>query len=210
MPVDGNSYISPISKCHQGNIPDYYVDVESKTDVQAVFKAAKDIKRNVVIKNTGHDWKGRSAGSNSVALWMHNLRNQEKIPIKLVEDFVPDKCKGKGERVFTFGAGETWRGLYGFAEDKGLAVLGGTCGTVGIAGWLHGGGHSPLTPTFGMGVDHVRQVKIVLPTGEEVVANDCQNEDIFRAIKGGGGGTWGAVMEISYKALPKFEVQVRI
>lgn len=209
MPVTNSSYISPISRCHQGNVPDYYVDIERKEDVKVIFKAAKEIKRNIVIKNTGHDWKGRSAGHNSIALWTHNLRNEKRVPIKLIKDFVPEKCNGQGETVFTCGAGETWRGIYEFAEKNDLAAVGGTCGTVGVAGWLHGGGHSPLTPTFGMGVDNVRQLKLVLPTGEEVVANNCQNEDIFNAVKGGGGGTWGVIMEISYKALPKFKVQVR-
>ena len=212
MPAPNSSYyISPISQCHQGNVPDYYIDVESAADVQAAFGYVTDHNKSIVIKNTGHDWKGRSAGANSLALWTHNLRNEGGIPIKLEENFVPDGCinESKGEAVFTFGAGETWRGVYEFAEKVNLAAIGGTCGTVGVAGWLHGGGHSPLTPTFGMGVDNVRQIRVVIPTGEQKIANRCQNPELFRAIKGGGGGTFGVVMEISYKALDKFELQVR-
>lgn len=108
------------------------------------------------------------------------------------------------------GAGETWEGTYTFAHKHNLAVVGGTCGTVGVAGWLHGGGHSPLTTKYGMGADNLRQVEIVTPDGAVKIANECQNPDLFFAVRGGGGGTFGVVTNITYRALPLFEVQVRL
>ena len=81
---------------------------------------------------------------------------------------------------------------------------------MGIAGWLAGGGHSPLTPAYGLGVDNVRQVEIVLPNGDVKIANACQNEVLYFAVRGGGGGTFGVVTNITYKAIDKVEVQVNL
>lgn len=76
-------------------------------------------------------------------------------------------------------------------------VVGGSSTTVGAAGgWITGGGHSALSPTYGLGVDNVQQLTAVLPNGTYVVANRCQNKDIFYALRGGGGGTFGVIMEM--------------
>ena len=61
---------------------------------------------------------------------------------------------------------------------------------------------------FQMGVDNVRQIEIVTPTGDVLIANECKNTDVFHAVRGGGGGTYGVVTNITYKALPKFRVRV--
>jgi hypothetical protein len=52
------------------------------------------------------------------------------------------------------------------------------------------------------------EFKIVTPDGEYRVANECQNEDLFWALRGGGGSTWGAVLETSHRVEPRLELQV--
>ena len=181
---------------------------ESTSDVQAVLKYVSSTNTSLVIKNTGHDWKGRSSGPLGLGLWTHNLR-QPKEAILPDHNFQPAGCSSpSSDTVFHFGGGETWTGAYEAAEAHGLAVLGGTCGTVGMAGWLQGGGHSPMTPVYGMGVDNVREVEIVTVNGDVVIANECQNQDLFFAVRGGGGGTYGVITNITYKAIQKHEVQV--
>lgn len=98
-----------------------------------------------------------------MVIWTHNLRSPE-VPIVLNREFQPSNCLDRSEEtVFHYGAGETWAGAYKAANKSGLTVVGGTCGTVGIAGCLCGGGHSPFTPTFRMDADDVRQIEIVTP-----------------------------------------------
>jgi len=53
-----------------------------------------------------------------------------------------------------------------------------------------------------MGADNVLEATIVTPRGEVLVANECQNSDIFFAIRGGGGGTYGVILEATIKAFP--------
>ena len=52
----------------------------------------------------------------------------------------------------------------------------------------------------GLGVDNVQQLQAVLPNGTYVTANRCQNQDIFFALRGGGGGTFGVIMKMSVTA----------
>jgi len=148
---------------------------------------------------------GRSVAPHSLALWMHNYQP----PITLANQFVPEGCKSPTGNVVTFGAGQEWDGIYRFAESHNVTVVGGSSATVGAAGgWITGGGHGALSPVFGLGVDNVQQFRVVLPNGTLVTANHCQNTDIFFAFRGGGGGTFGVVMEMSTLAHQQVTVQV--
>lgn len=55
--------------CYQGTVPDYYIDAHEVRDVQRGLKFARKHKIPITVKNTGHDYKGRSAGPNTLAIW---------------------------------------------------------------------------------------------------------------------------------------------
>jgi len=63
-------------------------------------------------------------------------------------------------------------------------VVGGNGRTVGLGGFLTGGGHSILAPTYGLASDLVLEMEVVTPSGEIVTANECQNTDLFWAMRG--------------------------
>ena len=125
--------------------------------------------------------------------------------------------------VFTFGAGVQWFEAYEAAKQHNRVIVGGISarGSVGAAGgWLAGGGHSAIAPNYGLGalqspvaissrlpnqftgVDNVLEITIVTADGNHVVANPYNNEDLFWALRGGGGGTWGVVTSVTYKTHP--------
>lgn len=60
---------------------------------------------------------------------------------------------------------------------------------------------------MGLGVDRVLEFKIVTPDGKYRTANRCQNQDLFFALRGGGGGTFGVVLESTFIASPRVTVQ---
>jgi FAD/FMN-containing dehydrogenase len=76
------------------------------------------------------------------------------------------------------------RELYSAAADRNFMIVGGTSTTVSVGGYLTGGGHSALSPLFGMGADNVIQFEIVTADGQLLVANECQNTDLFWAVRG--------------------------
>ena len=75
---------------------------------------------------------------------------------------------------------------------------------------MQGGGHGPATHDFGLGADQVLEVQVVLASGETVTANACQNSDLFFAIRGGGGSTYGVVVASVIKAHPTTNVTAQI
>ncbi|KAF9532780.1 hypothetical protein CPB83DRAFT_890460 [Crepidotus variabilis] len=179
-------------QCKQGSVPPLYVDVQSDKDVTAAFAFAKKKNLMLTVKNTGHDFKGRSAGPDSLALWMHNLKSMKYNP-----KFTPGGCKNS-QNAITYGAGVQFADLYAFANKNGVEIVGGADESVGAAGgFIQGGGHSITSPSLGLAADRVLEFKIVTPDGQLRTVNDCQNQDLFFALRGGGGGTFGVVMEVS-------------
>jgi FAD/FMN-containing dehydrogenase len=84
-----------------------------------------------------------------------------------------------------------------------VTVADGFAGDVSVAGgWSQGGGHSWLSMEYGLGVDHALEYKLVTADGNLTLANAVSNPDLFWALRGGGGGTWGVVYEATFKARP--------
>ncbi|KAK6983987.1 cytokinin dehydrogenase 11 [Favolaschia claudopus] len=194
--------------CDAGSVSSYFIDVRNAADVIAAFKFSSQTSIPLVVKNTGHDYKGRSSAPNSLALWTHNLKNMSYQPA-----FVPERCPKNhlSQPAATFGAGVQWAEAYEFADVHNITLVGGTDRSVGVVGgWLQGGGHSVLSNTMGLGVDRVLQFKVVTPDGIFRVANACENEDLFFALRGGGGGTFGVVLEATLLASPAVTLQAVI
>ncbi|KAK7044629.1 FAD-binding domain-containing protein [Favolaschia claudopus] len=195
----------PPNICQQGSIPPYFIDVRGASDVQKAFAFSKKTGVPLVVKNTGHDYKGRSSAPGSLALWTHNLQQ-----LSYNTSFVPVGCPASHAKPgVTIGAGAIITNIVAFAEANNITVVTGAETSVGASGgWLMGGGHGPLANTLGLGVDRVLEFKIVTPTGDFLTANECQNTDLFWALRGGGGGTFGVVLESTTLASPRITLQV--
>jgi len=109
----------------------------------------------------------------------------------------------KSQVALTLGAGLNWMEVNRIANDNNVTLVGGGAATVSSGGgYVQGGGHSILSPKWGLAADNVLQMKVVLANGSIVIANECTNPDLFWALRGGGGGTFGVVTEVTYKAHP--------
>lgn len=97
------------------------------------------------------------------------------------------------------GAGIRLGALYTALNLHGRDWPGGICPTVGLSGFLGAGGFNMQMRTLGMGVDHVLAAKVVLSNGRIVTASPKENPDLFWAIRGGGGGSYGIVVEWTLK-----------
>lgn len=108
------------------------------------------------------------------------------------------------ESVIITGSGNNWGMLYSKAHEHNCVLVGGGDPTVGLGGYLQGGGHGPLSSQFGLGADQILQVTVVTTDGRQLVANNAQNQDLFWAIKGGGAGQYGVVTEYVLKTHQAF------
>ncbi|KAH8108810.1 FAD-binding domain-containing protein [Phellopilus nigrolimitatus] len=182
----------PPRTCDQGSIPEFYIDAQNASDIVAAFNFSRATKVAIVVKNTGHDYKGRSSGPDSLAIWL-----------SFDPAFVPTGCPSSSAKPgVTLGSGITHDLLYAFADAHNITVPGGTDPTVGAGGGIFFK-HSAVSNVFGLAVNRALQVEVVVPTGEILVANECQNSDLFFALRGGGGGTFGVVLSVTELALPQ-------
>lgn len=98
------------------------------------------------------------------------------------------------------GTGNNWGSASRGAAKFGKVLVGGTVESVGVGGQVQGGGHGPLSSTFGLASDQILAARVVTTEGQILVANDAQNQDLLWAVKGGGGGQYGVVTEYVLKA----------
>lgn len=100
------------------------------------------------------------------------------------------------------GSGNNWGSVYTAAHRLNRSVVGGEDATVGLGGLIQNGGHGYLSSHYGLASDQVYQVTVVTTDGRLLVANSVQNEDLFWAVRGGGGGQYGVVTEFILKTHP--------
>lgn len=102
------------------------------------------------------------------------------------------------------GAGVVVGEAYEAAAKAGYRLVGGECGSVALAGgYSQGGGHSLLNTAYGMAADNVLEWEVVTARGEHLIATPSRNSDLYWALSGGGGGTYGAVLSITVKLYPE-------
>ncbi|KAK5996032.1 FAD-linked oxidoreductase phmC [Cladobotryum mycophilum] len=190
--------------CNQGALPSYYVEVETAKDVTAAFRFASTTGTTISIKNSGHDYIARSSGPGSLALWTRKLQS-----LTYHDAFVPTGCRAQVGRAISTGAGVNFDQVYTFAHQNNVTFLGGSGPTVGASGgWAMTGGHGILSRAYGLGIDRILEFEVVTPDGKRRIANSCQNEDLFWALRGGGGSTFGVVLSSTHRVEPAMPVSV--
>lgn len=186
-------------------MPPYYIEVLSVEDIVAALDFSRVSGVKLSIKNSGHDFLGRSSGKHTLGLWLRKFGTMSRDTY-----FVPEGCtEVESKDTITTGAGVNFDEVYKFGEKEGVTFIGGYAATVGVTGgWVQGGGHSVLSIVYGLGIDRVQQFKIITPDGILRTANQCVNPDLFWALRGGGGGTFGVVVEATHVVEPAMQLSV--
>ncbi|KAJ7701763.1 FAD-binding domain-containing protein [Mycena rosella] len=217
-PTDPSNPLAYTVPCQQGYVSEYYVAVSGPGDVQKSFLFSAKTGIHLSIKSSGHDYKGRSGSKGSLNLWVNQYR-PAKYDLLYIPNFIPEGGERPYAHAITMGAGVPFEDLYKFADENNLTAVGGYASTISPnqhlafvdvrpSIFIQGGGHSILSPVFGLGVDRVLQFKIVTPDGIYRVANSFQNSDLFWALRGGGGSTFGVVLESTFLVEPRMTLQV--
>src|SRR5215831_5556498 len=93
-----------------------------------------------------------------------------------------------------------WVDVYDAVTTKaGRYVQGGGCVTVGVAGLIQSGGFGSFSKNYGTAASWLLEAEIVTADGAVRIANACTNPDLFWAIKGGGGGSFGVVTRLTLR-----------
>jgi FAD/FMN-containing dehydrogenase len=170
----------------------YMVAAESSADVVAAVRFAKAHNLRLVVKGRGHSYFGASCAPDSLLLW---TRKMDAITVH--DRFIPTDSNSEPVPAITAGAGCMWLHAYQAAASAERYVQGGGCTTVGVAGLVQGGGFGNFSKAFGTAAASLLEAEIVTADGEIRVVNETREPELFWALKGGGGGTFGVITRLT-------------
>ena len=176
------------------------VVARDSSDIAAAVDFARRNQLRLVVKGTGHDYLGRSNAPDSLLVWTHEMRR-----VAVQDAFVPQGCPAaSASPAVTVEAGARWIEAYQEVTVKhGRYVQGGGCTSVGAAGgFMQGGGFGSWSKKYGIAAASMLEAEVITADGRVLVANACQNQDLFWALRGGGGGTFGIVTRVVLRTHP--------
>uniref|UniRef100_A0ACD6AJF3 Uncharacterized protein n=1 Tax=Avena sativa TaxID=4498 RepID=A0ACD6AJF3_AVESA len=156
----------------------------SLAELRATVRCAREAGLLVRLRSGGHSYEGLSYTTDGAA-----------AAFVVVDLVALDRVQvDAGSRTAWVQSGATLGQVYhAVAESSGtLAFSAGSCPTVGSGGHIAGGGFGLLSRKYGLAGDNVIDAVLVDADGR-VLDRDGMGEDVFWAIRGGGGGGWGAV-----------------
>jgi hypothetical protein len=160
------------------------------SDVIASVNFARSNGMQISIRGGGHNIAGNSLCDGGLVIDLSQMKSIRVDPRTRTARAEP---------------GLTWGEFDHETQVFGLATTGGVVGSTGIAGLTLGGGVGWLHSRFGLTADNLLSADVVLADGSLVTASAQENEDLFWALRGGG-GNFGVVTSFEYRLHPVSQV----
>ncbi|KAL0542600.1 hypothetical protein IC582_017670 [Cucumis melo] len=162
----------------------------TESHVQSAVICSKKLGIQLKIRSGGHDYEGVSYISDVefIVLDMSNLR-------AVTVDVADQSAWVEAGAIL----GEVYYRIW--EKSKVLGYPAGVCPTVGVGGHISGGGYGNMLRKYGLSVDHVLDARIVDVKGR-ILDSKSMGEDLFWAIKGGGGASFGVVLAYKIRLVP--------
>ena len=155
-------------------------------DVMAAVDFARERELDLAIRSGGHSVPGFGTCDDGVVVDLSGMRGVRVDP---------------ANRTARAEGGATWGDFNAATYPFGLATTGGIISTTGVAGLTLGGGIGYLSRGFGLSCDNLVSADVVTADGRFVVASENENEDLFWALRGGG-GNFGVVTSFEFRVHP--------
>jgi FAD/FMN-containing dehydrogenase len=155
-------------------------------DVMAAVEYGRENNLLTAIQGGGHNGGGLGTCDDGLVIDLSRMKGIRIDPPARTAD-VAGGCVG----------GEVDHATHAF----GMATPSGFISTTGVAGLTLGGGIGYLTRRWGLTIDNLLSVDVVLADGRFVVANERENADLFWAVRGGG-GNFGVVTSFRFRLHP--------
>jgi FAD/FMN-containing dehydrogenase len=151
-------------------------------DVQSAIRAARESHLPLSVRGGGHDWAGRALCDGVVI----DLSGMKAVSV------------GADKRAAQISGGARASDVLAVTDPLGLAVVTGSCSSVGMAGLTLGGGYGSLIGRFGLALDNLLAAEVVLADGRIVTAKPDGEEELFWSLRGGG-GNFGVVTAMQHR-----------
>ncbi len=155
-------------------------------DVIAAVRFARENDMPIAIRGGGHSVPGFGTWDDAVVIDLSGMRGVRVDPLA---------------RTARAEGGATWGDFNAATHAFGLATTGGIISTTGVGGLTLGGGIGYLARGFGLSIDNLVSADVVTAGGEFLVASERSNEELFWALRGGG-GNFGVVTSFEFKLHP--------
>ncbi|HVN80351.1 MAG TPA: FAD-binding oxidoreductase [Terriglobia bacterium] len=155
-------------------------------DVITAVNFARDNRVTVAIRGGGHNGGGLGICDDGLVIDLSRMKGVRVDP--------------KAKTVRAEG-GCVWGDVDHATHAFGMAAPAGVISTTGVGGLTLGGGIGHLTRKYGLTIDNLESVDLVLADGRFVTANEKENDDLFWAVRGGG-GNFGVVTSFLFKLQP--------
>ncbi|CAI9296847.1 unnamed protein product [Lactuca saligna] len=175
--------------------PSVIITPTTESQVQAAVLCATKLGVQIKIRSGGHDYEGISYTSSDPDFIILDMFNFRQIDVNIADETA---VVGAGALL-----GELYYRIYEKSKVHGFPA--GVCPTVGAGGHISGAGYGTLLRKYGLTVDHVIDARIVDAKGQ-VLDRKSMGEDLFWAICGGGGGSFGVILSYTVKLVPVPEV----
>src|SRR4030095_384779 len=156
------------------------------SDVINAVNFGRNNQMTVAIRGGGHNGPGFGTCDDGLVIDLSQMRGVHVDPSN-------NKVRVEG--------GCVWGDVDKATHEFGLAVPSGILSSTGVGGLTLGGGTGYLARHYGLTIDNLLSVEIVLADGRCVTANRDENADLFWAVRGGG-GNFGVVTSFLFKANP--------
>ncbi|KAI5672895.1 hypothetical protein M9H77_13259 [Catharanthus roseus] len=164
-----------------------------ESHVQAAVICAKELGIHLRVRSGGHDYEGLSY-----------ISDDTESPFIIV-DLVKLRSVNVniGDDSAWVEAGATVGELYYRISEKSRThgFPAGLCSSLGIGGHITGGAYGSMMRKYGLGADNVLDARIVDSIGR-VLDRQSMGEDLFWAIRGGGGASFGIILAWKIKLVP--------
>ena len=166
--------------------PRLVVRCSDVADVIAAVNFARENGLILAIRGGGHNGAGLGICDDGLVIDLSRMKGVRVDPMS---------------RTVRVEGGASWGDVDHATHAFGLAVPSGIISTTGVGGLTLGGGHGYLARKYGLTIDNLVEADVVLADGRLVTASDKKNEDLFWAIRGGG-GNFGVVTSFLFRAHP--------
>jgi hypothetical protein len=161
--------------------------------IQRIAKTAAQYGLAIQARSGGHSYGNHSLGSSADTIII-DLRHFQYVHVEKTK--APD-----GPVTARVGGGTRLKQMTRELYEHGRAIPHGTCPTVGIGGHATVGGLGPPSRLWGLTLDHILEMTIVLASGEVVVVSSTSHPDLFFALRGAA-ASFGVVVEFRFRTRP--------